>query len=91
MGRKRARRSIQCGEHGKAFEAFVCAHLALNSAQQWFSEETTMANPWPDAWCSDCNEEFLKFGEWNDQNGTCLNIKLLCHHCYRQARAKGWD
>jgi hypothetical protein len=80
---------VTCDKHGEAYATFVCQHLAKNPAQEWFSRVPTKENPWPDAWCGECDVEFLKFDEWNEQNEACLGPSLLCHNCYEWARSLG--
>ena len=87
--RAAARAEIKCASHTAGFETFVCQHLVENPSQEWFSDTSTESNPWPDAWCTICNEAFKEQGEWNGQNEWRMKIKLLCHRCYEAARAKG--
>jgi hypothetical protein len=82
------RRMIACSAHGQAGETFVCEHLIAKPGQRWFSDEPTPENPWPDAWCTACNSFFEEQGEWNKKNEAHLKIKLLCHLCYEQFRAR---
>ncbi|WP_293368609.1 hypothetical protein [Nevskia sp.] len=79
---------MQCAIHGSAFESYICDHLYDNAAQHWYSREPTADNPWPDAWCGLCDVEFLKAGEWNDQNSSITQIKLICSGCYERRRAQ---
>jgi len=80
--------SLHCAEHGNAYETFICAHLLRAPDQLWCSREPTAENPWPDAWCSECDLQFRRFGEWNEQNEGQVPIKLLCHQCYLRLRAQ---
>ena len=77
---------IACETHGAAFKTYVCEHLAANPQQEWFSRDPEEGNPWPDAWCAICDEQFMRDGEWKEQN-TC-KIVLLCHHCYEAKRSQ---
>jgi hypothetical protein len=79
-------RRIDCGIHGEAQKAFVCEHLVSNPEQQWFSDRPAPSNPWPDAWCAQCDEIYQEQGEWNDTNEERTKIKLLCHLCYESLR-----
>lgn len=81
------RDKIACAEDGEGYEAFVCKHLFENPAQQWYSREPSSENPWPDAWCGACDKVFMRDGEWTDENSACIEIKLICHHCYERRRA----
>jgi hypothetical protein len=87
--RATARAEISCARHAAGFETFVCQHLLENPSQEWFSDTPDESNPWPDAWCTICNEAFNEQGEWNEQNEGRMKIKLLCHRCYEAARATG--
>ena len=79
---------IDCDVDGWGYDAFVCQHLFHNPNQTWFSREPTSDNPWPDAWCSECDRVFMRDGEWNDDNSGCTSIKLLCHFCYERKRTQ---
>jgi len=78
--------TIHCDEHGQAYQTFVCEHLLKDPRQQWCSREPAAENPWPDAWCVECDKEFQRVGEWNEENEGKVPIKLLCHHCYTRRR-----
>lgn len=84
------RQEINCDTHGLSFKAYVCDHLASNPKQEWFSRDPEEGNPWPDAWCSICDEKFMSEGEWNDKNH--CKIVLLCHRCYeaKHSQATPW-
>lgn len=79
--------SVQCSEHGEATAAYVCEHLAMNPEQRWHCNYPSEDNPWPDAWCGQCDGEFQKEGEWNENNEEAIQIKLICHHCYESGMA----
>lgn len=81
-----SRPRVRCDTHGQAFEAFICEHLLVNPAQKWFSDDPTRENPWPDAWCGQCNALFEELGSWNQRNESKLRIKLICHRCYERLR-----
>jgi hypothetical protein len=80
---------VECRQHGKAFETFVCRHLALAPRQRWHSGPVTDEDPWPDAWCDRCDEAFQRHGEWTPTNSEGLQAVLLCHECYESARSRG--
>jgi hypothetical protein len=82
---------IGCAEHGEAYATWVCSHLAADPVQEWFSDYPSEDTPWPDSWCSQCNLEFRKEGEWNEKNEDSLAIKLACNHCYEDARSRSVD
>jgi hypothetical protein len=78
----------ECATHGNGFQTFVCEHLASNPSQEWFSDEPSDSNQWPDAWCATCEGFFQEEGEWNDKNESKMKIKLLCHRCYETIRLR---
>jgi hypothetical protein len=79
---------IECASHGQAHATYICEHLTSNPMQQWFSDSPDDANPWPDAWCAQCNALFEEQAEWNDANSDRLKIKLVCHECYELYRGQ---
>lgn len=83
--------SIQCSEHGKAIATYVCEHLAMNPKQRWYCDYPSEDNRWPDAWCEQCDTEFQKEGEWNEENEDAVKIKLICNHCYESGLASSVD
>lgn len=82
------REKIECDEDGKGYECFICRHLFENPVQVWYSRDPTPENPWPDAWCAECDVVFMRDGAWTDANSSCTEIKLLCHLCYERRRVK---
>jgi hypothetical protein len=79
---------VECDDHGSGSAAYACEHLVANPAQKWFSQEPNEEHQWPDAWCADCEVLFQEQAEWNDENEPKTKIKLLCHHCYEELRAR---
>ena len=82
---------VSCDTHGESNTTYVCEHLVRNPVQRWYSDVPSEDNRWPDAWCSACNVEFLKEGEWNEKNEMGLVAKLLCHNCYEAAQARSLE
>ena len=78
--------TVECPAHGRGFPSYLCEHLVTDPAQPWFSEEPSVGNRWPDAWCGVCDAVFQEAGEWNERNSAQLRIKLLCHRCYEGKR-----
>jgi hypothetical protein len=76
--------AIQCATHGQATATYICGHLFSNSKQHWISDFPSEDEPWPDAWCERCDVEYLKKDEWNETNQSCLQLRLICAHCYEQ-------
>jgi hypothetical protein len=83
--------TLDCSEHGEGYTTYVCEHLVKNPVQRWHAALPSDENRWPDAWCSQCNVEFLKEGEWNEANEKSIVIKILCHNCYEAAQARSVD
>lgn len=81
---------ITCEHHGEAYETYICEHLVGASNVDWHSAEPVEDDPWPSAWCEQCNEAFLAEGEWNErsENAANLNVKLVCHHCYEDFKSQ---
>ena len=80
---------FECDQHGKAFETYLCDHLAENPSQTWYSTAPKAENKWPDAWCSVCHVAYLRENQWNENNEGEIKAKLLCHKCYEAHRALG--
>jgi len=78
--------TVECEIHGRGQQSYICEHLLAFPRQEWFSDEPSERNPWPDAWCAECDKIFQTRGEWNDENSARLKIKLVCHRCYESLR-----
>lgn len=83
---------IHCATHGPQPETFVCQHIAEGLLQRervgffWTQQDPT--NPFPDAWCSACEERVrLTDGEWVGEAGEHLKPKIMCGECYEVAKA----
>jgi len=79
---------VECSDHGRGFATFICEHLLANPAQPWFSNEPDEEEPRPDAWCASCEALFLEQGEWNEENVSLREIRMVCHHCYEKLRSQ---
>jgi hypothetical protein len=79
---------IECDTHGQAFTTFVCQHLVGGEGLEWHSTEPDEENPWPDAWCGECNAAFEREGEWNEKSESEVRIKIVCHRCYESTKAR---
>jgi hypothetical protein len=81
--------SVHCDRHGETPITYVCCHLATGDCAQGFvRDEPTDDNPFPSAWCNNCEIIRAQAGEWNDENGKLAQIKLLCTYCYNQSRIR---
>ncbi|GLR12204.1 hypothetical protein GCM10007907_09940 [Chitinimonas prasina] len=79
---------ISCDTHGCRHTTFVCRHLAADPVQPWYCDYPAEDNPWPDAWCGECNLAYEREGEWNELNSDVADIQLLCSGCYDDGLAK---
>jgi hypothetical protein len=84
-------RTVDCGTHGKAYRTLLCSHLVENPVQQWFYSQPAEDDPWPVAWCALCHIEYKKEGEWNEKNKDIPGMRVACHLCYEDARARSVD
>lgn len=76
---------VQCGGHGEAHGCFVCGHLGDGSG---FHSREDPDDPWPDAWCDDCERLLVRHGRWTDEIQEHARIRIVCHHCYESMRAR---
>ena len=80
---------IQCATHGQCDEAFVCSHLVGKSVGLGFHrDKPSDDNPFPDAWCDDCELIRAAYNEWNDESQMLAQISMVCSRCYEQARIR---
>jgi hypothetical protein len=80
---------IHCEIHGEGDETFVCSHLIGSTAGLGFNrDEASPDNPFPDAWCDDCELIREAHGGWNEQSEKVASIRLLCSGCYERARIR---
>src|SRR5258708_3716582 len=78
---------IQCETHGECGKTYVCTHLVGESAGLGFNcDEPDTDNPFPDAWCDNCELIRLAHGDWTDESHKLAKISLLCSGCYERAR-----
>src|SRR5512146_1547371 len=81
-GRMNQGQPILCELHDEPCIAKVCHHLVENPWQRWYCEYPSEANPWPDAWCAECEQEQRQAGGWNDTNREVAGFVEICPHCY---------
>lgn len=80
---------IQCETHGETEKAFVCKHLGGETFGQGFNrEEPSEANPFPDAWCDDCETIRAAHDGWTEETGKLAEIRLVCSGCYEWTRIR---
>src|SRR5512135_1761081 len=81
--------TIQCATHGESQKAYVCTHLLGEETALGFNrDDPTAENPFPDAWCEDCELIREAHGGWNDESQKLVKISLLCSGCYEKARIR---
>ena len=81
---------IECCEHGKQQETFVCQHTVQSLRDHeprgfWWSSENP-DNPRPDARCSKCEDLVNQTGTWEGKAEKFAGIKILCGACYDNAK-----
>jgi hypothetical protein len=80
---------VSCSIHGDAkSEAFVCEHLVAHTKLGFYFDIDDQNNPFPDAWCGDCEKIRKKYGGWNDFSEALIKVNLVCGECYEQIKAK---
>jgi hypothetical protein len=80
---------IHCDTHGEREEAFVCTHLASESSGLGFNcDETSGDDPFPDAWCDNCELIRASHDGWSDEAQKLTKIALVCSGCYERARIR---
>jgi len=78
--------TVHCHSHGECEETFVCIHLTEGSAALGFNRaEPTEEDPFPDAWCNDCDLILEANQGWNEESEKLIEIRLLCSGCYEQS------
>ena len=80
-------RAVRCGRHGDNREAFMCKHLLEGAGQGFFSDTEDASNPYPDAWCSECERVLGESREF-DSDYARATFKLVCGACYEEIKAK---
>jgi hypothetical protein len=81
--------TVQCNTHGESQEAYVCTHLVGESAGLGFnSDEPDDENPFPNAWCDDCELIRVAHGGWNDESEKLTKIVMICSGCHERARIR---
>jgi hypothetical protein len=60
-------KTVECSIHGKSKPAFVCHHLIGDSVALGFNrEEPNAEEPFPDAWCDNCEIIRSAHDGWNE-------------------------
>ncbi len=82
---------VHCDSHGEAPEAFVCQHVLTGLVDRervgFFWTIDDPENPYPDAWCLECEERVKEAGgEWEGEVLEQLQPRLMCGHCCEIAK-----
>lgn len=81
--------TIQCNTHGESEKTYLCTHLMGESVGLGFNHrKPTKKNPFPDAWCDNCEIIRTAHGGWNAESEKLTKIVLLCSGCYERARIR---
>lgn len=81
--------TVQCDAHGEMPKTYVCAHLAGDMTGLGFNRnEPSEENPYPDAWCDECEKIRDAHNGWDDVPEEQCKIKLLCSECYEHVRIR---
>jgi hypothetical protein len=69
----------------------MCKHLLHGRGLGFFCDvEGDPFNPYPDAWCSECERVRDESGEFADEYARAT-FKLVCGACYEEIKAKNID
>jgi hypothetical protein len=80
---------VHCEDHGETQQTFVCEHLTGDSVGLGFNANPPIdEDPFPDAWCDNCELIFQANNGWTPETEKLCNIKLLCAGCYTRARIR---
>jgi len=80
---------IECATHGECLQTFVCVHLLGEEAGLGFNRnEPTEEDPFPDAWCDNCEIIRKAHDGWNEESEKLTKISLLCSGCYERSRIR---
>jgi len=80
-------RTVRCERHGESQEAFMCKHLLHGTRLGFFCDADDPTNPYPDAWCSNCERVRGESREFSHEYALAT-FKLVCEVCYEEIRAK---
>lgn len=84
-------KKILCGSHGERVATFVCQHLVRGSNRGFHAgfDPEFEDDPFPDAWCNECEEKLSEVGgEWDDESEAFADIKVICADCYLTVRLR---
>ena len=83
---------IICGRHGETRATFICAHMNRDwldgRAPTMVCQEPIEDDPFPDAWCEDCEAEFQAVrDQLTDGFSPTGGLVALCARFYEDMRA----
>lgn len=80
---------VQCDTHGESDKTYVCTHLLGEETGLGFNrDEPSEDNPFPDAWCDNCELIRAAHGGWDEESEKLASISLLCAGCYERAHVR---
>jgi hypothetical protein len=81
--------TVRCSKHGESQQSFACVHLIGDATGLGFNrDDPTADNPFPDAWCDDCEIIRSAHSGWNEESEKLTKITLLCSGCYERSRIR---
>jgi hypothetical protein len=81
--------TIHCDKHGDSEKTYVCTHLTGETTGLGFNRnDLSEDNPFPDAWCDNCEIIRMASDGWNEESEKLASISLLCSECYERARIR---
>lgn len=81
--------TIHCDTHGETEKTYVCVHLTGEDTGLGFNRKVPSDdNPFPDAWCDDCERIREEYDGWDDVPDGLCKIVLLCARCYERGRIR---
>lgn len=80
---------IFCATHGESLASYVCSHLVGETAGLGFNRnDPTGENPFPKAWCDDCEIIRAAHNGWNEESEKLVRLFPLCCGCYERSRIR---
>src|SRR4051812_23179870 len=81
--------TVHCEIHGETPRSFVCRHLLGEATGLGFNrEDSSDDDPFPDAWCENCEIIRAQHGSWDETPEDLCRIALLCSYCYERTRIR---
>ena len=81
--------TVYCDNHGESEVTVVCIHLTEHVGGLGFNRaEPSEENPFPDAWCNNCDLILEEHGGWDDVPEELIELCVLCSGCYERSRIR---